>query len=111
MFTFEIQPSHEDGAVIVQLYGDLDIDATEIMYDSILPSLDRFQKITIVMANVPFVDSTGIGLLISLIDSMKTKEPPADISISCVDQQVKQIFEIMQFSEIVGEDIFKNSIK
>ncbi|PLR78200.1 anti-sigma factor antagonist [Bacillus sp. V3-13] len=104
MFTFNIIRENEDNAVIYFL-GDLDIEVTEMMEDEIFPSLQSFKTIDINLSNVPFVDSTGIGLLINLIETLKKDE--VVITISDVAPQVKDIFEIIQLPDILGHETFK----
>ncbi|PLR83546.1 anti-sigma factor antagonist [Bacillus canaveralius] len=104
MFTFNINRENDENAVIYFL-GDLDIEVTEMMDEEIFPSLQSFKTIDINLADVPFVDSTGIGLLINLIDTLKKDE--VAITISDVAPQVRDIFEIIQLPDILGPDIFK----
>jgi anti-anti-sigma factor len=104
MFTFELTKLNTE-EVSISFYGDLDIEVTEIMVEEIYPSLLPFNKIDINLSEVPFVDSTGIGLLINLIDSLKKEKK--SIRLSRVQPQVKDIFDIIQLSDILGEEIFQ----
>ncbi|WP_419882325.1 STAS domain-containing protein [Peribacillus sp. B-H-3] len=105
MFTYRIIPLNED-EVIIWFHGDLDIEITEIMDEEILPTLKPFHNIDINLSEVPFVDSTGIGLLINLIDSLKKDKVQVKIKISAIQPQVKDIFDIIQLSDILGEELF-----
>lgn len=105
MFTFNIVKVNESEATIY-FQGDLDIEVTEMMEEQIFPSLISFFKIDINLSGVPFVDSTGIGLLINLIDSLKKDKEQLAITISAVQPQVRDIFDIIQLHEILGEEMF-----
>lgn len=105
MFTFDLKNVSENQATIY-FQGDLDIEVTEIMEEQIFPSLAIMDHIDINLSEVPFVDSTGIGLLINLIDSLKKEKENLIITVSEIQPQVKEIFEIIQLSDILGKELF-----
>jgi anti-anti-sigma factor len=101
MFLYELA---QDGQrVIVYFKGDLDIEVTEIM-EEILQELRAFEVIRINLTEVPFVDSTGIGLLIHLVDALKRENK--QVMISDMQPEVEEVFDIIQLKEILGEEIF-----
>jgi anti-anti-sigma factor len=101
MFLYELA---QDGqSVIAYFKGDLDIEATEIM-EEILRELRAFEAIQINLAEVPFVDSTGIGLLIHLVETLKRENK--QVMISDMQPEVEEVFDIIQLKEILGEEIF-----
>ncbi|MFD2372149.1 STAS domain-containing protein [Brevibacillus sp. GCM10020057] len=102
MFTYEI--IQEEAKSIVKINGDLDIDVTEIMQDEIAPALMERKDIEIDFSNVPFVDSSGIGLLITLINELR--EAGSQIAITKVSPDVMHVFSLLQLPEILGHDIF-----
>jgi anti-anti-sigma factor len=81
----------------------LDIEATEIM-EEILQELRAFEAVQINLAEVPFVDSTGIDLLIHLVDTLKRENK--QVMISDMQPEVEKVFDIIQLKEILGEEIF-----
>jgi anti-anti-sigma factor len=101
MFLYELV---EDGqSAIVYFKGDLDIEVTEII-EEILQALRAFEAIQINLAEVPFVDSTGIGLLIHLVDTLEQENK--QVVISDVQPEVEEVFDIIKLKEILGEEIF-----
>jgi anti-sigma B factor antagonist len=101
MFLYELA---QDGQrVIAYFKGDLDIEVTEIM-EEILQELRAFEVIRINLTEVPFVDSTGIGLLIHLVDALKRENK--QVMISDMQPEVEEVFDIIQLKEILGEEIF-----
>ncbi|ADC50666.1 anti-sigmaB factor antagonist [Alkalihalophilus pseudofirmus OF4] len=88
----------------VKLIGDLDIDSTELIEEELLPALMQHQTIIINFEEVPFIDSSGIGLLLSTIQTLN--EQQIALTISKVRTEVMDIFEMLQIPEIVGKDIF-----
>jgi anti-sigma B factor antagonist len=101
MFSYELVQDGQN--VTVYFKGDLDIEATEMM-EEITETLQLFQTIHISLAEVPFVDSTGIGLLIHLVDTLK--QVGKDVRIFNVQPEVEEVFAIIQLTEILGEETF-----
>ncbi len=105
MFNYEILPKTKE-SVTVFFDGDLDIDVTEILEDEIIPKLDDYKRIQIDLSQVPFVDSTGIGLLIHLVESIQDLPLVEEVLIKNVQESVKDIFEIIGLEEIIGREVF-----
>jgi anti-anti-sigma factor len=102
MFKYDVVKVEDK--VIVKLEGDLDIEVTEIMEDQITPELEGHGEVELDLEGVSFVDSSGIGLLISLVGSLK--ERCAIVHIINLQEDVKLIFEMLQMTDILGSDVF-----
>jgi anti-anti-sigma factor len=103
MLSFHIITNNQDASIIFN--GDLDIEATEILEDEIIPSMVAYENVDIDLSGVPFVDSTGIGLLINLIETIKSKWGNVQIIIKHIQPLVKEVFEMLQLNEIFGEKV------
>ncbi|WP_066060041.1 STAS domain-containing protein [Robertmurraya korlensis] len=88
----------------VDLIGDLDIDSTELVEEKLIPVLEQYRKINLVFTNVPFVDSSGMGLLLTVVHTLQEKD--IEVSISNVREDVMEVFDILQLPEILGEKVF-----
>lgn len=102
MFKYEIL--QEGSKSIVKFNGDLDIDVTELMQEEIAPALMESKDIVIDFSNVPFVDSSGIGLLITLVNELR--EAGNRVAITKVSPDVMHVFSLLQLPEILGHDVF-----
>jgi anti-anti-sigma factor len=102
MFSFDI--IQHDSRTIVSFNGDLDIDVTEIMEEEIGPALRGKSPIHIDFSNVAFVDSSGIGLLMSLIRNIR--DAGHSVVIVNVSAEVMYVFTMLQLPEILGRDVF-----
>lgn len=102
MLKFSINEMDSRG--IVNLVGDLDIEATEIINDDLIPCLLDFQMIQLNFEHVPFVDSSGMGLLLNIVKRLK--EQNIEVTISDVKEEVYEVFDLLQIPEIVGEETF-----
>ncbi len=102
MFEFSIR--NVDHKVIVKLEGDLDIEATEIIENDLTNALQNCtNEIELDFFNIDFVDSSGIGILISLINQLKEKNLKP--LITNLKEDVKLVFELLQLDEIIGKEV------
>lgn len=104
MFKYEV--FYKESMSTVILFGDVDIDVTEIIEENIAPDLMNSKDIEIEIdfENVSFVDSSGIGLLITLVTNLK--ECGKKVVFTHLQTDVKQVFSLLQLPEILGQDVF-----
>jgi anti-anti-sigma factor len=95
--------SNEDDHLDISFEGDLDIEATEIIHEEIKPLIIKYKSANLNLNKVPFVDSSGMGLLIDLV---RTVEDRTKVTISEVKDEVFEVFELLQLPEILGRDTF-----
>ncbi|MFC0213598.1 lipid asymmetry maintenance protein MlaB [Paenibacillus chartarius] len=100
---FEYVILHEQKKTVVKFSGDLDIDVTEFMEDQLTPQLLQSKMVQIDFSRIRFVDSSGIGLLISLLTSLRDSGIPA--TVLNISEDVRMIFELLQLPEILGPDV------
>jgi anti-anti-sigma factor len=101
MFSWKIEKTEMD--VSIKFIGDLDIEATELIEDEMIPVIAAYRNIVLDFSDVSFVDSTGIGLLINLIDTKEDNLGMGKILIKNIQPLVREVFEILQLEEILGE--------
>lgn len=98
------QISIDQSNATVLFEGDIDIDATEIIEEEIIPTLPQYQSIEIDFSKVQFVDSTGIGLIIKLVQRLKEKG--IRVTITQINPDVFEVFSLLQIPDILGKDVF-----
>ncbi|BDH60740.1 anti-sigma factor antagonist [Lysinibacillus sp. PLM2] len=102
MFRFNIKEEHEK--TIVHLDGDLDIEATEVIEGELMNDLKNTSGfVELDFKNIDFVDSSGIGLLITLISFLKDSNRKP--TITNINEDVKVVFELLQLDEILGQNV------
>lgn len=102
MFRFYIKEEHEK--TIVHLDGDLDIEATEVIEGELMNEISQTSGLVeFDFTNIDFVDSSGIGLLITLITELKDADRKP--TIKNINEDVKVVFELLQLQEILGEEV------
>jgi anti-sigma B factor antagonist len=102
MFTYRL--SEHQGEALVTFTGDIDIDGTETIEEKIVPALGSYQKVEIDFSGVHFVDSSGIGLLIGLVQTLKEKG--RTVQFRRIKPEVWEVFELLQLHEILGNEVF-----
>ncbi|MGO4888396.1 lipid asymmetry maintenance protein MlaB [Anaerobacillus sp. MEB173] len=102
MFSFSIKET--DNAIEVIFAGDLDIEGTEVVENELIPALNNCQRVNIDFTDVPFVDSSGMGLLLDLVQTLKEKG--TIVTITKVSEEVMDVFDLLQIPEILGSDVF-----
>ena len=103
---FKYHVVNMESKAIVHFEGDLDIESTELIERELTPELLQYQDIQINFSGVPFVDSSGIGLLISMIKQLR--KSGSCVVIVNLDPEVKVVFSLLQLPLILGEDVFVN---
>jgi anti-anti-sigma factor len=101
MLKYEIL--HEGSKSTVILEGDIDLDVTETIEEEVAPKLMDSKEVEINFDKVSFVDSSGIGLLISLVHELTSKDIKA--TITNIQPEIKHIFSLLQLPEILGQNV------
>ncbi|EXX89490.1 anti-sigma factor antagonist [Paenibacillus darwinianus] len=104
MFRYKIVD--EETRTVVFLQGDMDIDVTETIEEEVMPALTYRKEVHLDFAEVQFVDSSGIGLLISLVQHLT--EQGIKTRIIHLNAEVKQVFELLQLPDILGHDVMSD---
>jgi anti-anti-sigma factor len=102
MLSYEIV--NNESETLVLFNGDLDFDASELMEEEITPLLQDKAHTVLDFSNVSFVDSSGIGLLISFVTHMRDRGNK--VEIIRLNPDVKQVFIMLQLTDILGEEVF-----
>ncbi|WP_227937280.1 STAS domain-containing protein [Alkalihalobacillus deserti] len=90
--------------VEVKLMGDLDIDSTEVIEVELMPTIEPFESVDLNFEGVPFIDSSGIGLLLNAVQTLNSQG--TKVTITNVREEVMDIFELLQIPDILGEGVF-----
>ncbi|GGA29676.1 STAS domain-containing protein [Paenibacillus physcomitrellae] len=107
MFNYTL--TQKDSLATVLLSGDMDIDVTEILQEDLAPKLRGAASIELDFSQVDFVDSSGIGLLITLIKDLKAQG--IKVLIRNLSPEVEYVFSLLQLPLILGDDVFETPAK
>lgn len=90
--------NEEKDLIEIFLDGDLDAYSSDEFKDAVLKQLPGSKDILINAKKLNFIDSTGLGSLISIYNTIKEQEKT--ISIEEIKPNVKQIFEITELDKL-----------
>ncbi|SER99023.1 anti-anti-sigma factor [Gracilibacillus ureilyticus] len=103
----EYQVKHINDRCTVLLAGDLDFDSTEKVAEDLAPQILQYESIQLDFQKVNFVDSSGMGLLIQLVTTLKDNDK--EIKIVNVNKDILEVFELVQMPEIIGHDVMEDN--
>lgn len=87
------------GAVIVHLEGRLDLSTGSNLKEEIKKVLEKgARRIHLNLQKVDFINSSGLGALVSIRKQVRTKK--ARLTISNLGAHVQEIFEVTQLSQV-----------
>lgn len=90
--------AHGD-ALVVDVAGDVDLHRSVEFQQSLLKLLDdRPQRIVLNLADVPYMDSSGVASLVKLLS--RTGKAKIGLSLCGLNQRVRSIFEITRLDTV-----------
>ncbi|MFH0800169.1 MAG: STAS domain-containing protein [Pseudomonadota bacterium] len=94
-----IEVKQENGIHVMHCGGSLDADTVsafkKIAYDLVSGGATRF---VIDCTNLTFIDSMGLGVLISLLRRVRSRS--GDVKVAALSDEVKTIFEITRLHRL-----------
>ncbi|WP_188206541.1 STAS domain-containing protein [Alkalibacillus aidingensis] len=102
---------HQQDLIQISFIGDLDLEATELFEEELIPKVKEVVNIHGVkldLSEVPFVDSTGVGLLIHFVEELKALE--TKVKLENVRSEVYELFSLMQVGEILGIEVEQGTV-
>ncbi|HBE04018.1 MAG: anti-anti-sigma factor [Spirochaetes bacterium GWF1_41_5] len=101
----EIKTREREGIIIFDITGEIDLYNAPEIKDSIKKQIDQgHKKIIINLENVSYIDSSGIGALISSLSNLK--KIGGGLKIINVYDSVKKVFELTKLTSFF--QIFNN---
>ncbi len=93
----QIKIEERDGTMVVQFFGRLDAQAVSDVKEE-ARRVAEHHRIVLNLANVDFVDSSGLGLLVSIF--RRVQERGASLVLCCLCAQVQTIFELTRLHRV-----------
>lgn len=90
--------NEEKDLIKISLDGDLDAYSSDEFKEAVLKKVSSSKDILINAKKLNFIDSTGLGSLISIYNTIK--EQDKNICIEEIKPNVKQIFEITELNKL-----------
>lgn len=92
---FEFQRSERDGVVVLALHGGLDAATSAGLKREVVALADAgARKVVVDLAKLTLIDSTGVGVLISLFK--RTRAQGGTVQFAALAGQPKEIFRLLR---------------
>lgn len=92
-------------SILVVVPGDhLDASNTDEFKTAMQPVLDEHKMVLLDIGELQFVDSSGLGAILSCLRKLTTKE--GDLKLCNMTKQVRLLFELVRMHRII--DVFNN---
>ncbi len=96
--SFQIEKFIEDKKVKIVPVGDLDIVNSKVFKDEVLKLMEEDQEILIDGEKLDYMDSTGLGVLISLYK--KAKNTNSKIYLTNLKPNIYKLFDITGLNNV-----------
>jgi anti-sigma B factor antagonist len=88
-----IDVREQDGWSVVDVAGEIDVATAPRLREQVISLIgDGRYRIVVDMAGVDFIDSTGLGVLISGLKRTRTHD--GDFVLVCTEPRILKVFEI-----------------
>jgi anti-sigma B factor antagonist len=92
-----------DQASILDIQGEINAFAENALMDAYTQaSSSRTQAIILNFSNLEYMNSTGIGLLVTLLIRVNRHTPPQRLLAYGLSEHYRQIFELTRLNEAIG---------
>ncbi|WP_017726842.1 STAS domain-containing protein [Halalkalibacterium ligniniphilum] len=102
---FHCEFIENESEVEVMLNGTLDIQVklkdTANQYRDLL----HYKRVTMNFRGIEAVDATGLEYFLQVVDYLKDEK--IDVKVVEVSNHLKEVFDILQFPKILGEQIYQ----
>jgi anti-sigma B factor antagonist len=94
----KVEARRTDGAVVLEVGGEVDVQTAPALRDA-LEALDEAAESVVVvdMTEVEFLDSTGLGVLVSALQRARTRD--ARLGLVIAQERVLKLFNVTGLSE------------
>ncbi len=100
----EVKTSKESGQTVIDLVGEMDIATVDQFKMAVEEVRDGVSGMVFNLAELSFVDSTGVGGLLNVIKSLKYDD--MDVKVINVTDEVYEVFDLLGLPMLLGNDIF-----
>lgn len=95
----EINYKFIDDVMIINLYGELHSEQTEVMELRLKENLPKADKFVLNCIDLEYIDSKGLGSLIKIYTSIRDQQ--GELVICCVNGKVEKVFNLTHFHNYI----------
>ncbi|MBD3169665.1 MAG: anti-sigma factor antagonist [candidate division Zixibacteria bacterium] len=95
----EIQKGVNGDVAVLKLDGRLDLESSTVLKSATNELIqDKFNKMIFDLQSVDFINSSGLGALVSILKNVRSNQ--GNLKLSGLAPYVKEVFDITQLSNI-----------
>ena len=100
--TMRIDVADEGGVTVVRPVGErLDIEVASDFRAMLLSLIEQgHRRLVVDLADVSFIDSSGLGALVSALKTLKRSDVGGDVRLARVQAQVVSLLEIIRLNRV-----------
>ncbi|PKM41797.1 MAG: hypothetical protein CVV03_11500 [Firmicutes bacterium HGW-Firmicutes-8] len=103
----EIENNCGESASCLKLIGELDISTVEKFRASIEKVPETIAEVDLDFSGLEFVDSTGIGSLVQVMNQMKAQDKK--VMVKGISKEIYEVFVRLGIPELMGQGHFECS--
>jgi anti-sigma B factor antagonist len=88
----------------VRCAGKITSDTVELLKTTVKPLLSQSKKVTLDLANVSYMDSSGLGTVVGLYASAKAAS--CQFKLANLNQRLRELLSITRLSELMVDPAF-----
>jgi anti-sigma B factor antagonist len=90
---FSLRTENREGRTIVYVGGELDLEVASQMRAAMEPLMELSdRRLTLNLRDLKYIDSTGIGILISVLKARHSRNAPFDVEH--VPSHIRKLFDM-----------------
>ena len=94
-----LQVSERDGHAVLAVSGEVDVATAPPLRQKLIGLIDDgWKHIVVDLEGVDFLDSTGLGVLVSVLKRLRTNE--GDLHLVCTRSQILKVMEITGLTSV-----------
>ncbi len=101
----EIATSSGKSLICLKMSGELDISTVDQFRLSVERLPDGLTEVDLDFFGIEFVDSTGIGTLIKVMNDLRERE--IRVMVIRIPKEIYEVFDLLSIPELMGEESFE----
>jgi anti-sigma B factor antagonist len=96
---FTVDHRVENGDVVLEVRGDIDVATAPQLWREIEPQLDTTRHVVVDLSKVSFIDSTGVGTIIRAVNALRDRGQR--LKVRSPTPMTKTVFETVGLTRLV----------
>ena len=96
---FGVEHRMEQGDVILDVRGDIDVASAPHLWREIEPQLETTRHVVVDLSKVSFIDSTGVGTIIRAVNALRDRGQR--LTLRSPTPMTKTVFETVGLTRLV----------